>query len=93
MRNVLITGAILWVVGMGGCIYIVGFTQSDSHPANVLPLLIVTGISLSGLILSIVGGLYYLVQDWKGKREGFCSCGHNLTANTTGICPECGERI
>ncbi|MBN1343421.1 MAG: hypothetical protein JXQ73_12110 [Phycisphaerae bacterium] len=33
---------------------------------------------------------------WRGKRipTGHCQhCGYDLTANTTGICPECGERI
>ena len=33
---------------------------------------------------------------WRNRRirPGYCSsCGYNLTANTTGICPECGTHI
>ena len=27
-------------------------------------------------------------------RPGICSiCGYNLTANTSGVCPECGTKI
>jgi hypothetical protein len=26
-------------------------------------------------------------------RPGFCSCGYNLTANVSGVCPECGMAV
>lgn len=32
------------------------------------------------------------IRRWRRYRKGLCSnCGYNLTGNTSGICPECGE--
>ena len=31
---------------------------------------------------------------WRRRRRGLCAaCGYNLTANTTGVCSECGEAV
>ena len=34
------------------------------------------------------------LRRWRRCRKGLCmKCGYNLTGNTSGICPECGEGI
>ena len=34
------------------------------------------------------------LRRWRRPRKGLCvKCGYNLTGNTSGICPECGEGI
>lgn len=51
----------------------------------------------------IILGLYTLpiawvvgipFRQWRKYKPGHClSCGYNLTGNTSGVCPECGEKI
>lgn len=45
----------------------------------------------------LIVGVPTLFFFWRGRRavlQGHCrSCGYNLTANTTGVCPECGTCI
>ncbi|MFM9994900.1 MAG: hypothetical protein ACKVU4_03765 [Phycisphaerales bacterium] len=45
-----------------------------------------------------VGLLYLPIAIWlidrRARRAGTrCSCGYDLTGNTTGVCPECGEAV
>jgi hypothetical protein len=33
---------------------------------------------------------------WRDRRRippGHCRCGYSLTGNTSGVCPECGEKV
>jgi hypothetical protein len=104
MRNLLIAGAMLMFIGGGGFVYIAYFApalgtgpQDDDNLAYVGFVLVAIGLAFIGFILFCIGGLGWLVQSVRSRnrrREGFCAkCGYNLTANTTGICPECGQSV
>lgn len=48
-------------------------------------------IFIAGLLLIIVPSLVLVAP--RVSRSGLCkSCGYDLTGNTSGTCPECGER-
>lgn len=58
-------------------------------------------ISFSGWMLLIVVSIYPVIvfllwplRRRKRRRAGYCqTCGYDLTANTTGVCPECGTEV
>jgi hypothetical protein len=34
------------------------------------------------------------LRRWRRRKRGLCiHCGYDLTGNTSGVCPECGERM
>jgi hypothetical protein len=52
------------------------------------------------LLLFLSSGYYSLLRTFRWMRRGHwrrtgrcLACGYNLTGNTSGVCPECGERI
>jgi hypothetical protein len=54
--------------------------------AVILPLWIPLSLTLG----------YTLVLFWRDRRRiapGHCRCGYDLTRNTSGVCPECGEQL
>ena len=64
---------------------------------------LLSGLNAEGIFLYVCGPIlivavptgYLWWVEWKlthrKPRKGFCEkCGHNLTGNTSGICPECG---
>ena len=60
--------------------------------AVVLLILASMGSWALGLILAMVSILISLGGRRQDKQE-HCRCGYDLTGNTSGTCPECGERI
>lgn len=74
----------------------------DSHPYLAPPSILERHRGFMGsrrvplwmpfLIVSIPTGLLWW-RDRRGERPGYCSCGYDLTGNTSGICSECGVRI
>ena len=34
------------------------------------------------------------LRRWRRRKRGLClHCGYNLTGNTSGVCPECAQKI
>jgi hypothetical protein len=54
-----------------------------------LACLILVGLSYP-TVVAIRGPL----RRWRRRRKGLClKCGYDLTGNTSGVCPECGEAV
>lgn len=63
-----------------------------SDDAGVMAFLLLMLFSPAGpLLAAVVTG----VESPAGAQlaPGHCPCGYDLTGNTSGVCPECGERI
>jgi hypothetical protein len=58
---------------------------------------ITTGLLIPLILPFLLVALPTAFLFWRDRRKifhGYCQkCGFNLTGNTSGICPECGERI
>jgi len=56
-----------------------------------------TPIGIPVLVLMLFPGVAFVRGPYRRHRrrkKGLClHCGYNLTGNTSGVCPECGERI
>ncbi len=92
--------AVRWTVGIvGGLIVFIavalllGFFLRNMFE-GVPPLDIIVGFILPNAIALYCGYRSFRQSVWPRKHElppGHCrTCGHNLTGNVSGICPECG---
>lgn len=99
MRDLTILGAIFMLIGIVIFVDVMSGPDlgGDANLAYALPAVITIGIALIGFIIFIIGGIKGLVQSFRGRNrqmEAYCAkCGYNLIDNTSGICPECLERI
>ena len=87
---ILLTPGILLVEGLV-CLGVTTAMTVLSIPPGI-------GLGVMAAILIIVACvlsqvIYFCLRKCK-VTPGFCQgCGYNLTGNTSGICPECGERV
>lgn len=44
-----------------------------------------------GALGFVTAGLFYF--DGRRPAPGKCRCGYDLTGNTSGVCPECGQDV
>jgi hypothetical protein len=49
-------------------------------------------VMAAAVVLFLVHGLFVTLRTLERRRKGLClHCGYDLTANTSGVCPECGR--
>jgi hypothetical protein len=65
------------------------FVQSDVR-ALVIPLWAIIGVCLIGVVIR---GRVICQRIGRAFRHACLTCGYNLTANISGVCPECGSQI
>ncbi len=84
------TAAGLWI---GGVYVLLAITAPNElrGPLLLAPILLIFGTSFVGAVLV---GFWIRTVRGAGYPAGCCKgCGYNLTGNTSGVCPECGEKI
>lgn len=80
-----------WPLGwFGRCGCYVGVNRNNwRYGVLVLPLWVLVGLLFIHPSVAFVRGP---VRRWRRRRRNQCiHCGYDLTGNTTGICPECGN--
>ena len=71
-----------------------GFSYSSRASAKLTQVSVPIWIFVFTLTIPRFGRFRLAVRSQNRRRRGRClSCGYNLTANTSGICPECGTEI
>lgn len=68
--------------------------QSAAGPQNprIAGRLFILPLWIPFLLVAVPTGVLWW-RDLRRTRPGHCRCGYNLTGNTSGMCPECGNRI
>ncbi len=94
LRSALAVGFITWL----GLIILLGFTLgilTFDAPSQLQSIALITTLATSTLcaIISARHHWKYCKHYYRLQSNQCPTCGYNLTANQTGICPECGTPI
>lgn len=93
-RVSILLALLLLVLGLLAGKYALYFLN-DSEPGYWVGFTMCTGVAITFLAAS---GLFLNLRREGYRRQrasaGLCvACGYNLTGNTSGVCPECGQKI
>jgi hypothetical protein len=75
---------------MAVCIYALAMLSALPRNADIPPL----HLMISFLLWSVTAWRHWFHPSKRRIPRGHCQkCGYDLTANVSGVCPECGEKV